>query len=114
MKISIRETSAVKNLLIIDPKSGVDYIVDFIGNAGALIDGQFTWLGDHYACDNDTYIWWHHVVADNQALADRINDLEQEHGPEKVCKVVHATGYAEVEDYASTVQQALDETFGCV
>lgn len=114
MKIIIKETSATETLSIIDPKSGVDYISDFISNTGALIDGQFEWDEDRdaYVCDQDTFDWWSVVVTTNQALNDRIHDLVQEHGSEKVYEVIHAAGSVDLEDHAANVNQALDEAFG--
>lgn len=114
MKIIIRETSAVETLSIIDPKSGVDYIADYIGNTGALIDGQFEWDEDHdaYVCDQEVFDWWSAVVTANQVLDDRIHDLVQDYGSEKVCDVIHAAGSVDIEDHAANVNQALDEAFG--
>lgn len=114
MKIIIKETSAIETLSIIDPKSGVDYISDFIGNTGALIDGQFEWDEDRdaYVCGQDTFDWWSVVVTVNQELNDRIHDLVQEHGSEKVYEVIHAAGSVDLEDHAVNVNQALDEAFG--
>lgn len=111
MKIIIKETSAVETLSIIDPKSGVDYIADFIGNTGALIDGQFAWDADRdaYVCAQDTYDWWDAVVTANQALYDRIHDLVQDHGLEAVYEVIDAAGSVDLEDHAANVNQALDE-----
>jgi len=114
MKIIIKETYAIETLSIIDPKSGVDYISDFIGNTGALIDGQFEWDEDRdaYVCDQETFDWWSTVVTANQALDDRINALVQEHGSETVYEVIHAAGSVDLEDHAPNVNQALDEAFG--
>lgn len=114
MKIIIKETSAAETLSIIDPKSGVDYILDFIGNAGALIDGQFDRDEDRdaYVCGQDTYDWWHAVVTANQVLDDRIHELVKEHGSETVYGVIHAAGSVDLEDHAANANQALDEAFG--
>jgi len=114
MKIIIKETSVVETLSIIDPKSGVDYISDFIGNTGALIDGQFEWDEDRdaYVCDQETFDWWDTVVTANQSLDDRIHELVKEHGSEAVYEVIHAAGSVDLEDHAANVNQALDEAFG--
>lgn len=114
MKIIIKETSAIETLSIIDPKSGVDYIYDFVGNTGALIDGQFDWDEDRdaYICDQATFDWWDTVVTANQALDYRIYDLVQDHGSEAVCEVIHAASSVDLEDHAAKVNQALDEAFG--
>ena len=114
MNIIIKETGASEVLSIIAPDSGVDYVLDFLGNHGALADGQFAWDDerDAYACDKETFEWWEAVVAANQALDDRIHDLVQEYGLEKVSEVVEGAGGGDLEDHAANVNQALDEAFG--
>ena len=114
MKIIIKETSAVHELSIIDPNSGLNYISDFIGNTGALFDGQFEWDYDldAYVCTQETFDWWDTVVTDNQLLNDRIHDLVQEHGSGTVNKVVYEADTIDLEDHAASVNQALDEAFG--
>lgn len=80
MKIIIKETQKIETLSIIDPKTGVDYISDFVGNTGALIDGQFEWNEDRdaYICDQETYDWWKEGVASNQKLVNRTHELVKE------------------------------------
>lgn len=116
MKIIIKETSEVKTLSIVDPKSGIDYVADFIGNTGALIDGQFVWDEDHdaYMCDRETFDWWDAVVTDNQLLEDRIYGLVQEHGSDAVYNAIYAAGSVDLEDHAANANRALDEVFGSV
>ena len=116
MQIIIDDTSEIETLSIIDPKTGVDYIADFIGNTGALSDGQFCWDQDRnvYICDQDTFNWWSTVVTANQALDYRINDLEQEHGSDAVYQVIQAVGSVDFVDHAANVDQALDAAFGPV
>ena len=114
MKIVIRETGEIKGLSIVNPQSGIDYIKDFVGNTGALDDGQFSRDDerDAYICDQGTFVWWATVVADNQALEDRINDLVQEHGQQAVYQAVQTAGAVDLEDHASVVDQVLDDAFG--
>ena len=113
MKIIIKETQAIETLSIIDPKTGVDYILDLIGNAGALIDGQFEWNEDRdaYICDQETFDWWEEVVASNQELVDRTHELVKEHGSETVYEVIHAAGSVDLEEHAANANKALDEAF---
>jgi hypothetical protein len=113
MKIIIKETAEVKTLSIVDPKSGVNYISDFIGNTGALIDGQFVWDKDRdaYFCEQETFEWWDTVITANQALSDRILDLAKEHDSEAVYEVINAVGSVDLEYYALCVGQALDGAF---
>lgn len=113
MKIIIKETYEVKTLSIIDPKTGVDYIEDLIGNTGALTNGQFTWdeYFDAYFCDQDTYDWWSNLVAEQQLLKERIHNLVREHGEEAVYEAIDKAGCVDLEDYAANVNRALDEAF---
>jgi len=113
MNIIIKETNAPETLSIIDPKTGVDYITDFIGNTGAL-DRDFEWDDDRgaYVCSQETYDWWEQVVSDNQALEDRIHTLAQEHGLDAVYEAIADAGYVDLEDHAVNVAQVLDEVFG--
>lgn len=114
MKFFIKETSTIETLSIIDPKSGVDYISDFIGNAGALSDGQFEYDEDRdaYVCSQANFDWWETVVSENQSLDNRIHELSQEHGLDAVYEIIHAAGSTDLEDHAANVNQALDEAFG--
>ena len=114
MNIIIKETAAAETLSIIAPDSGVDYISDFVGNAGGFVDGQFVWDDeqDAYVCDQETFDWWDAVVRANQALDDRIHECVQEHGSEKVYEAIHDAGSVDLEDHAANVNQALDEAFG--
>lgn len=113
MKIIIRETSAVEVLSLIDPKSGEDTALDFIADAGALDDGQFKRDLDHdtYICDQDTFDWWHSVVDDNQALANRIHDLVQAHGHEAVYGAIEEADNVDLEAHAAAINRALDAAF---
>jgi hypothetical protein len=113
MNIIIKETAATETLSIIDPKTGVDYIIDFIGNTGALRN-EFDRdeERDVFICDQETFNWWYTVVTEHQALENRIHELINEHGSEAVYDVVHAAGSVDLEDHTGNVNQALDEAFG--
>lgn len=114
MEIIIRETGKCETLSIIDNKTGVDYINDFVGNHGALDDGQFDFDADRgvYVCNQETFEWWDAVAADHQKLECRINALINEHGSEAVREVIEAAGSFELEDYAANINNALDDAFG--
>lgn len=114
MKIIIKETNAQESLEIIDPRTGINWIQDFIGNTGALTDGKFVLdeEQDAYICDQDTFDWWFKVVSENESLENRIYELTQEHGSDEVYSVIHNAGSFELEDHAAGVNNALDEVFG--
>ncbi|MBE0436924.1 MAG: hypothetical protein IBX56_14100 [Methylomicrobium sp.] len=114
MNIVINETSATETLSIIDPNTGIDYIQDFIGNTGALKDGQFTYDDDQdaYLCDQETFNWWSAVVDANQTLENRIHTLVNEHGSEAVYDIINEAGNFDLEDHAANINQVLDDAFG--
>jgi hypothetical protein len=113
MKIIINETGAVETLSIIGAKSGLNYISDFVGNQGALSDGQFVWDEDQdaYVCDQETFDWWQKVVEENQELEYRIHELKEEHGSDEVDKVLEELGSVDLGDLASEINSALSEAF---
>ena len=51
------------------------------------------------------------MVADNQALENRIAELVAEHGYDRVMDVVTSNS-SDLEDYAAAANAALDEEFG--
>lgn len=116
MKVLIKETGVKEELRLVDPKTGVDFVKDFVGNHGAFVDGQFTRVteSDAYECDQDTFDWWEQVIADHQALEYRIQELSSTHGSDRVAEVVNEASIRinDLEDVAVAVNRALDEEFG--
>jgi len=104
----------IEALELIDPKSGTNCAADIIGNYGGFIDGQFRYNeeADAYECTPETFEWWKRVLADHQALENRIAELVEEHGSEAVYEVVGSVGGYDLEDQPAAVHAALDETFG--
>ena len=112
MKLFFRETGAIETLAIIDPKTGCDYIFDFVGNTGAFgREFEATDENADFAISQADYDWWAKVVADNQALEYRIAELAAEHGYDRVMDTVASTS-SDLEDYAAAANAALDEEFG--
>jgi len=114
MQVQIKETNEIKELTLNDPKTNTDYVVDFIGNTGALDDGQFFDYDDDtetYTATRETFDWWETVVGDNQALEDRLHELRQEHGIESVHNAIGEAGNCDLEDMAANMNTALDENF---
>lgn len=111
MEIIIKETGVTETLEIIDPTTGVNYIADFIGNTGALIDDQFEYNDetDEWSCDQDTFDWWNRVIDENQKLNYRMQDLISEYGQDAIYDAIAGAGDVDLEDYAGSINQALDE-----
>ena len=112
MKLFIKDTGAIETLSIIDPRTGCDYIFDFVGNTGAF-DREFEATDENadFAISQADYDWWAKVVADNQALEYRIAELVAEYGYDRVMDVVTSIS-SDLEDYAAAANTALDEEFG--
>lgn len=108
MKILIKETGFIKELSIIDPTSGHDYIEDFV-------DGSIDYdeEKEFYVCDDDEYQWWLEVVISHQALRNRICDLKRKHGDTVVDDVLYCmpAGYL-IDEQSVIISQLLDEKFG--
>ena len=111
MKLYIKESGSIETLSIIDPKTGCDYIFDFVGNTGAL-EREFekTDKAD-FVVNQADYDWWAKVVADNQALEFRIAELVEECGYDRVMTALQGVS-CDLEDYACAAHTALNEEFG--
>lgn len=104
----------IEVLELIDPRSGNNCAADIIGNHGGFIDGQFVYdeENDVYHCTPETFKWWKRVLSDHQAMEDRIAELIEEHGSDKVYEVVNGVGDYDLEDIPAAVHAELDEAFG--
>ncbi|MFC3167810.1 hypothetical protein [Paracoccus fontiphilus] len=114
MEIIIKATDAVEYLEIISPRTGLNYIEDFIGNTGALVNGEFTWDEEReaYLADQKVFDWWQEMVTIFQALEYRLHDLREEHGEEAVWNVTQTIDDPELPYFAGALNAALDAKFG--
>lgn len=64
MLVKIKETGEIKELRIVSEETGIEWTTDFIGNYGALKDGQFSWNDEEeiYESNQATYDWWFDVI----------------------------------------------------
>lgn len=111
MKVIIKETHETNELSIIDPKTGLNWAKDFIGNAGAIVDGYFVWDDEAcaYLCSKSDYEGWSTTLADHESLDNRIYALKQKHGSEIVDRALLNMG---MDHEPSKVNRALDDAFG--
>lgn len=119
MQIIIKETGELKNLSLIDRKTGLDYLIDVIGDSGELWDstwrvGSFRYdeERDAYICSRDVYEWWRDWVEDYDAMEDRIEALIEEHGEDAVNEAIDGVRPVDIEDAVIATNRALDEVFG--
>lgn len=81
MKLYIKETGTIKTLEIIDPKTGCNYISDFIGKIPES-EHKLEKAGRDdvdYEISQDDYEWLADIVRHHQALNIRIRELEEKH-----------------------------------
>lgn len=69
MQVIIKETNQVETLSLIDNKTGVNYVADYIGNTGAF-DREFERVGDDWYISQDDFDWWDAVIAKQQQSED--------------------------------------------
>ncbi len=114
MQVRIKETGAVNTLSIIDPKTGCDYIADYIGNTGALNDGQFTRseIDEMQECDTETYAWWVSQVERQTAANERMAALAEKHGSDAVFAALQDAYSGEFESEPEEAMAAMDAEFG--
>lgn len=113
-RVRIKETGEEKELSIIDRNSGVDWVSDLIGNAGATIDGQFTWDNDEevYHADRETYDWWARYIEDTEKTEDEIEALAEEldiSTGDIRAALEGAYAYRDYEDHRAAAIEALAE-----
>lgn len=113
MKVVIKETGIAETLRLTD-KNGYDYVQDFIGNNGALNDGQFVYDDekDAYLVSSDDYEWWSNTIQLHQQLNDKIAELSDEHGSDAVHDVINGVNYLDLDDEAKAMLAALEKAFG--
>lgn len=72
MEIIITETGEKEELTLIDPKSGVNWINDLMGNHDALPDRNDE---GYHLMDQENYDWWADLVTRYQAADNKYHDL---------------------------------------
>lgn len=113
INIVIKENGAKETLEL--RMNGLSCVVDVIGNHDGLgtADHQFNYNTelDAYVTTQDNFDWWDRVLADQQALQDRIAELEEIHGSDAVHEAISNSGDCDLEDIAPAINQALDDAF---
>jgi len=111
MKIIIKETNETKMLSIIDPKTGLDWISDFVGNTGATSDGQFEWNDDldAYVCDKYTYEWWEKLTTSAQKAGNRLYEIRIASGDNAANEIIEdASVYNDLDDFYNQINNVID------
>jgi hypothetical protein len=115
MNVKIKETGKVESLSIIDPKNGVNWINDFIGNYGALSDGQFSWNNeeDVFEADQATYDWWYNVIKAyinaDEVYREYLESLEDEYDKDYVIRAVSDACNCDLEDQPAAIIATIED-----
>jgi hypothetical protein len=84
MKVTIIETKKAETLNIIDPKSGMDWTNDLLGNHGGL--PEYNDETDSYHMTQESFNWWNNLIEKYEAADYRCFEIksmlseEQEQG----------------------------------
>ncbi|MCK5612886.1 hypothetical protein KAR91_64025 [Candidatus Pacearchaeota archaeon] len=73
MEIKIKETGEIESLGIVDPKTGVNWINDLMGNHNALPDNDD--VTGYYSMSQTDFDWWDDLVSRLSAAEDQYNNL---------------------------------------
>ena len=124
MEIVIKETGAVETLLLIDSSTGCDGFNDLVGNHDGYNDDPeygFAEENDEYGLTTGRYItskdnfeWWEDIVCLIDDVNNRIDNLKDDFGVERVDEVVYQCnrGNTDLEHYAVELNRWLDDEFG--
>lgn len=87
MRVKIKETGEIKEIGITDPKTGLNYVSDFVGNAGGFledfenVDGE-----DYYLATAETVEWWEKVIEVHEYVKEVVHVIENSDGVDGVDK----------------------------
>lgn len=115
MDIYITDTAERAELAVIDSKTDTNYAIDFIGNTGAIGNGEFAWDEEHaaYTCTKKVYDWWQKVCSKQQGVEDRLDELREEYeDAEERIEAVMMDIYSNDPQYrAQCIHEELDHEF---
>jgi hypothetical protein len=122
MEIVIKETGTVETLSLID--SGCDWFNDLVGNHDGFNDDpecgfaeetdEYGLTTGRYITSKDNFEWWEDIVCQINDVNNRIDNLKDEFGVERVDEVVYQCnrGNTDLEYYAVELNRWLDDEFG--
>ena len=100
MKFVINETDAREELTIIDPKTGMDWSNDLIGNSGAMGDYiHYDTGADAYRISQEDYAWWAGYVSMYGRYQDELTSLKEQYGADAVDDIISRPELSLSDDY---------------
>ena len=124
MEIVIKETGEVETLSLIDSSTGCDWFNDLVGNHDGFNDNpeygfakEFDEDGystGRFVTSQENFYWWADIVCQIDNVDNRIDNLKDEFGVERVDEVVYQCnrGNTDLEYYAVELNRWLDDEFG--
>lgn len=108
MQVIIKETNQAATLTLIDRKTGVNYVADYIGNTGAL-GREFERIGDDWYISQDDFDWWDAVIAKQQQSNDLQAEYLETHSYDELIELLKQLPACDLEDLVSQEIELLQE-----
>lgn len=112
MNVTIIETGKNETLSITDPKSGMDWTNDLLGNHGAL--PEYNDETDSYHMSQDDYEWWSDLIERYQTADNRYHELRHSlpgEEAEALEEAAHSIN-CDLENHPEALQAVCDEVEG--
>lgn len=108
MQIIVKETNQAATLTLIDRKTGVNYVADYIGNTGAL-GREFERVGDDWYISQDDFNWWDAVIAKQQQSNDLQAEYLETHSYDELMILLEQVSACDLEDVVAQEIELLQE-----
>lgn len=111
MDILNTTTGEIVTLKLIDPATGVNIFADYT-QAGDDWNMSYNDDMDMLQCDADTIEWWQDTIDEYQKMEDRMYNIKKYGSDDdraKLDEILEDYQYAEFNDRAGHINQALDE-----
>ena len=107
MDIYNTDTNETLTLRMIDPKTGADWVVDWVD--GAI---EYNPETERYEADTRTLDWWIAQMGEYQAMHDLIHEYKCNYGTDAVSEVLASVSHCDFEDLPHEIFTALTARFG--
>lgn len=107
MNITIIETGNKETLSIIDPKSGMDWANDLLGNHNAA--PEYDEATDSYFMSQEDFCWWSDLINRYQAADDRFYEIAKNLAPEDREELELLVQDVDLENHPEALHAACDE-----
>lgn len=102
--VDTQETLALR---MIDPKTGVDWAVDWVD--GAI---EYNPETERYEADTRTLDWWIAQMGEHQAMHDLIHEYKCNYGTDAVSDVLSTIPFSDFTSQPYDIFRALTDKFG--